>query len=178
MAGKRSRKRFVGFFLEEPPFRVEQDRSRCIHKIPSQIGCDQFGIEILPAARDEVFRCTALYRCEDTFEFFPQTRINTQIERDGAEPVADHLIQLLIRQMVLDVHLAGVQKIRDLAVLGESLPRCRHDNVPDVRIRIDDLPDLRQLDAVRDRGAAKLCYFHSHFFRFLLSFLLLAFMIR
>ena len=71
--------------------------------------------------------------------------IDIQIDLYSHEAVADHLEYLFIRDFMLDMGLAKIQKIGDFAVLGKSLSRRRYHDVLYILVILDNISDLLYL---------------------------------
>ena len=130
---------------------VEFDKILDLNKIESQICRNYLRIQILSAAGDIVLRTTFLHLSDHLLIVRFQIHISLKMQIDGIEPVLYRLEQLLVRQIVLDMHLCRIQQIRQLAVLTESFARSRYYNIFDVLISGDDVLQLCQLDAISDR---------------------------
>ena len=154
-AGGRVLQRLIARLLIDGTVETELQPHSAVEEVEAQIVGHQLRREIF-AARDELVLTDPLIHLpaqggELALEVGPEP----QLVADGEIAVADHLIDPVAADAVLQVRVAQIQQVRDLVIVLIALARGTHDDDAAALVRGDDGADFFKLCGVRHGRSAE-----------------------
>ena len=153
----------IRLFRKQFSLFIKVNQRRGVHKIVTQISGDENRVQIFASA-GYIIRGRSLFQIFfDLIQVFLNIHLHLQVYFRHFVAVTHHLVQLLVRQIVLNMRFAKIQQICNLRVSVKPFSRSGYNNIFPIRIRLDNLFCLTDLNGVRYGRTAEFCYFYSHF---------------
>ena len=147
--------RLIARLLIDGTVETELQPHSAVEEVEAQIVGHQLRREIF-AARDElVLTDPLIHLSAQGGELALEVGPEPQLVADGEIAVADHLIDPVAADAVLQVRVAQIQQVRDLVIVLIALARGTHDDDAAALVRGDDGADFFKLCGVRHGRSAE-----------------------